>query len=193
MDNALYASMDIIDCNMPCICENASMSVNSHNCDDMLLESLGVVDKLLKKGAKKFHKNLSKFRCENDDLIAQLNESNKLVEKYKKLAENSLERLKEFECLNMDLDAKLVLSNKLVDDFKFENESLKMHAKCLIAKLVAKTKENICCNHIVVPDFMPIVCSTSNDKSVYIPPHKRNQKVERKALKPKHLFRFLGN
>ena len=150
MDNALYASMDITDCNMPCI-------------------------------------------CENDDLIAKLNESNKLVEKYKKLAENSLERLKEFECLNMDLDAKLVLSNKLVDDFKFENESLKMHAKCLIAKLVAKTKENICCNHIVVPDFMPIVCSTSNDKSVYIPPHKRNQKVERKALKPKHLFRFLGN
>ena len=128
-----------------------------------------------------------------DDLIAKLNESNKLIEKYKKLAENSLERLKEFECLNMDLDAKLVLSNKLVDDFKFENESLKMHAKCLIAKLVAKTKENICCNHIVVPDFMPIVCSTSNDKSVYIPPHKRNQKVERKALKPKHLFRFLGN
>ena len=34
-----------------------------------------------------------------------------------------------------------------------------------------------------------IVCSTSKDKSVYIPPHKRNQKVERKALKPKPLFR----
>ena len=27
------------------------------------------------------------------------------------------------------------------------------------------------------------------DKSVYIPPHKRNHKVERKALKPKPLFR----
>ena len=62
MDNALYASMDIIDWNMPCICENASRSVNSHNCDDMVLESLGVVDKLLKKGAKKFHKNLSSIR-----------------------------------------------------------------------------------------------------------------------------------
>ena len=36
---------------------------------------------------------------------------------------------------------------------------------------------------------MPIVSSTSKDKSVYIPPHKRNQKVERKALKPKLLFR----
>ena len=53
MDNALYAFMDIVDCNMSCVCENASMSVNHHNCDDMLVESLGVVDipniKLLKK------------------------------------------------------------------------------------------------------------------------------------------------
>ena len=96
MDNALYASMDIVDCNMPCVCENASMSVNPHNCDDMLLESMGVINKLLKKRAKKFHKNLSKFRCENDDLIAKFNKSNKLVEKYKKLAENSLEKMKEF-------------------------------------------------------------------------------------------------
>ena len=120
----LYASIDIVECNMPCVCENASMSVNPHNCDDMLLESMSVVDipniKLLKKDAKKFRKNLSKFRCENDDLIAKLNESNKLVEKYKKLVENSLEKLKEFECLNVDLDAKLVLSNKLVDELKCE-------------------------------------------------------------------------
>ena len=36
---------------------------------------------------------------------------------------------------------------------------------------------------------MPIVCSTSKDKSVYILPHKRNQKVERKTFKPKPLFR----
>ena len=33
------------------------------------------------------------------------------------------------------------------------------------------------------------MCSTSKDKLVYIPPHKRNQKVERKALKPKPPFR----
>ena len=39
------------------------------------------------------------------------------------------------------------------------------------------------------PDFMPIVGSTSKDKLVYIPPHKRNQNVERKAFKPKPLFR----
>ena len=88
MDNALYASMDIVDCNMPCVCENAFMSVNPHNCNYMLLESLSVVDipnvKLLKKEAKKFHKNVSKFICEKDDLISKLNESNKLVEKYKK-------------------------------------------------------------------------------------------------------------
>ena len=102
MDNALYAFMDIVDCNMPCVCENASMSVNPHNCDDMLLESLDVVDipniKLLKKKAKKFNKDLSKLFCEKDELIAKLNESNKLVEKYKNLAEISLEKLKEFEC-----------------------------------------------------------------------------------------------
>ena len=53
MDNALYDSMDIVDCNMPCVCENASIGVNPHNCDDMLHESLGVVNisnvKLLKK------------------------------------------------------------------------------------------------------------------------------------------------
>ena len=84
---------------------------------------------------------------------------------------------------------KLVLSNKLVDDLKCENESLKMYAKCLIAELSVKNDENIWCNHVVVPDFVSIVSSTSKDKSVYIPPHKRNQKVERKALKPKPLFR----
>ena len=115
MDSTLYASMYVLDvdeCNMPRVCENASMSVYPHDCDDMLLELLGVVDipndKLLKKKAKKFQNNLSKLFCENDDLVAKFNESNKLVEKYKKLAENSLEKLKEFECLNMDLDAKFV-------------------------------------------------------------------------------------
>ena len=69
--------------------KNASRSVNPHNCDDMLLESIGVVeipnDKLLKKKAKKFHKNLSKFICENDDLIDKLNESNKLDENIRNL------------------------------------------------------------------------------------------------------------
>ena len=193
MNNALYASIDVVDCNMPCVYENASMSIYPHDCDAMLHESMGVVDipniKLLKKDAKKFQKKLSKLFCENDDLIAKLNESNKLVEIYKNLAEISLEKLKEFECLNMDLDAKLVLSNKLFDDLKSKNESLNMHAKCLIAKPVAKTKENICCNHVIVPDCVPIVCSTLKDKSVYIPPHKRNQKVEKRTLKPEPLFR----
>ena len=127
--------------------------------------------------------------CENDDLIAKLNESNKLVEKYKKFAEISLEKLKEFECLNMDLDAKLVLSNKLVDKLKCENEFLKMHAKCLIAGPIAKNDDNICYNHVVVPDFVSIVGSTSKDKLVYIPPYKINQKVERKAVKSKPPFR----
>ena len=56
------------------------MSDDPHDCDDMLHESLGVVDipnfKLFKKNAKKFQKNLSKLLCEKDDLIAKLNESN---------------------------------------------------------------------------------------------------------------------
>ena len=72
------------------------MSVYPYTCDDMLHDSLGVVKipnvKLLKKKTKKFHKNLSKFICENDDLIAKFNESNKLVEKYKKLVEYYLEK-----------------------------------------------------------------------------------------------------
>ena len=90
MDCALYAFMHVLDVdeyNIPRVCENASMSVNPHKCDDMIFESMGVVDKLLKKDAKKFQKNLSKLFCEKDDLIVKLNESNKLVEKYKKLAE----------------------------------------------------------------------------------------------------------
>ena len=180
IDSALYASLyDLVDdeCNMPRVCEN-SMSDNSHNYDAMLHESLDVVDipniKLLKKKAKKFNKDLSKLFCEKNDLIAKLNESNKLIEKYKKLVESSIEKLKEFECLNMDLDTKLVLSNKLVDELKCENESLKMHAKCLIAEPIAKKDDNIRCNHVVVSDFVPIMCYTSNKKSVYIPPHKRN-------------------
>ena len=105
MDSALYASVNVVSCNMPSVCENASMSVYPHNCDPMLRESLGVVDipnnKLLKREAKRFHKNLSKFCCKKDDLIAKFNEFNKLVEKYKNLAENSLEKWKEFECLNI--------------------------------------------------------------------------------------------
>ena len=121
--------LDVVECNMPCVCDNESISVNPHNCDDMLLESMGVVDipngKLFKKKAKKFQKNLSKLFCEKDYLIVKLNESNKLVEKYKKLAKNYLEKLKEFKRLNMDLDAKLVLSNKLVDKLKCENEDRK--------------------------------------------------------------------
>ena len=76
----------------------------------------------------------------------------------------------------MDLDAKLVLSNKLVNEIKCENESLKMHAKCLIAEPIVKNDENICCNNVVVPNFVPIVCSTLKDKSVYIPPHKKKSK-----------------
>ena len=148
MDSALYAYMDVVDCNMPCVYENTSMNVYPYDCDDMLHESMDVVEisnvKLLKKKAKKFHENLSTFICEKDDLIVKLNESNKMVEKYKKLAEHSLEKLKQFECLNMYLDAQLVLSNKLVHDLKCENESLKMHAKYLITEPIAKKEENLC-------------------------------------------------
>ena len=40
MDSVLYASMDVIDCNMLYFCDNASMSVNPYDCDDMLHESV---------------------------------------------------------------------------------------------------------------------------------------------------------
>ena len=68
MDSALYASLyDLVndECNMPCVCENVSVSNNPHDCDAMLHESLDVVDipniKLLKKNTKKFQKNLSQL------------------------------------------------------------------------------------------------------------------------------------
>ena len=47
MDSALDASMHVLDvdeCNMPCVCENVSMSDDPYDCDAMLHESLGVVD-----------------------------------------------------------------------------------------------------------------------------------------------------
>ena len=56
MDSDLYASLVVNDCNMSRVCKNASISVYPHDCDDMLLESLDVVDirndKLFKKNAK---------------------------------------------------------------------------------------------------------------------------------------------
>ena len=91
--------------------------------------------------------------------------------------------------MKIDLDAKLVLSNKLVDDLKCENESLKIYVKCLIVEPIAKKEENLCCNHVVKPNFVHIVSSISKDKLVYIPLHKRIQKVKRKALESKLLFR----
>ena len=107
----------------------------------------------------------------------------------KKLVEHSFEKLKEFEWLKIDLDAKLVLSNKLVNDLKCENKTLKMHVKCLITEPIAKKEENLCCNHVVKTNFVHIMSFISKGKLVYISPYKRIQKVERKALKSKPLFR----
>ena len=42
MDNDLCASLHVLDdveCNMPHVCENASMSVYPFDCDDMLHDS----------------------------------------------------------------------------------------------------------------------------------------------------------
>ena len=93
------------------------------------------------------------------------------------------EKLKEFE------KVKEFEKKEFVDELKCENKSFKMHAKCLISEPITKKDENICCNHVVILDFVPIMCSTSKEKLVYIPPHKRNQKVERKAIKLKPPFR----
>ena len=50
---------------MPCVCENASMSVYPHACYDTLHDSLGGVKivnvKLLKKNALKFEEKFSKL------------------------------------------------------------------------------------------------------------------------------------
>ena len=38
MDSALYPSMHVLnvdECNMPCVCNNVSMSDDPHNCDAM--------------------------------------------------------------------------------------------------------------------------------------------------------------
>ena len=48
----------------------------------------------MKKRAKKFHEKVHKFVFEKDDLIVKCNESNKLIEKYKKLIENSIKNMK---------------------------------------------------------------------------------------------------
>ena len=71
---------------------------------------------------------------------------------------------------------------KLVDELKCENESLKMHVKCLIAEPIAKKDDNICCNHVVLLKFVPNVCSTSKGKSVYIPPTKEIKKWRERLL-----------
>ena len=95
------------------------MSVYPHACDDMLHDSVGVVDipniKLLKKKAKKFNKDLSKLFYEKDELIAKLNESNKLVKKYKNLAKISL---------SIVLKKKMLLINfrkRKIKNITFEN------------------------------------------------------------------------
>ena len=55
----------------------------------------------------------------------------------------------------MDLDAKLVLLNKLVNELKCENESPKMHTKCLIVEPIVKNDENICCCKV---EFNQLYC-----------------------------------
>ena len=58
IDNALYVLVDVVNCTMAFVCENASMSVYLHDYDAMLHKSLGVVDipniKLLKKMLRSF-------------------------------------------------------------------------------------------------------------------------------------------
>ena len=50
-----------------------------------------------------------------------------------------------------------------------------VNTECLIAKPIDKRDDNICCNHVVVPDLVPIVYSTSKDKSVYVPSQKKKK------------------
>ena len=46
MDNALCASLHVLDdieCNMPYVCENVTMSAYPPDCDALLHDSLGVI------------------------------------------------------------------------------------------------------------------------------------------------------
>ena len=56
-----------------------------------------------------------------------------------------------------------------------------------IAKPIVKNEENLCCNHVVVPDFVPIVSSTSKDKNWYTFLHAKEIKKWRERLLSQNL------
>ena len=168
--------MDVVDCNMPCVCE---MSLWVFILIFVMTCYMDLWVLLKFQMSNSWRNSLRSFmRIWASSLVKRmiwlLNSTNPI--KWLRNIRNLLKKIREFECLKVDLDAKLVLSNKLVDHLKCENESPKMYARCLIVDpSYCKNEENICCNHVVRPDFVPIH-STSKEKSVYIPPPKRNQK-----------------
>ena len=96
----------------------------------------------LQEAYNKIYKQFIKYAKKSIRFQAKLEESNKLVEKYKEIAEKSLEKLNEIEHVREDLTVNLIKTKKLVNELKIENQSLKIKAKGLEDDLVeSKAKQ----------------------------------------------------
>ena len=112
------------------------------NCLDVHnLIGLGDFDDL-QEAYDKLYKEFTKYAKNFIRLEAKLKESNKLVEKYKQIAEKSLEKLNEIEHVKDNFGVNLEETNKLVDEVNIENQSLNVKVKGLKEDLVeSKAKQ----------------------------------------------------
>ena len=96
----------------------------------------------LQEAYDKLYKEFIKYAKKSIRLLAKLKESNKLVEKYKQIAEKSLEKLNEIEHVKDNFRVNLEETNKLVDEVNIENQSLNVKVKGLKEDLVeSKAKQ----------------------------------------------------
>ena len=99
------------------------------NCLDVHnLIGLGDFDDLQEANVK-LYKELIKYAKKSIRLEAKLKESNKLVEKYKQIAEKSLEKLNEIEHVKDNFRVNLEETNKLVDEVNIENNPLMLRSR----------------------------------------------------------------
>ena len=137
----------------------------------------GEFDKL-QEAYNKLYKDFVKCDKRSKGLEAKLEESNKLVEKYKKFAGKSLEKLNEIEHVKEELGLNLEKTNKLVDEIKTENQSLKVKVKGLEEDLV-KSKDKLekfsSAKLVLEPEFESVPIEPKDHK-VHVPPLKRNHK-----------------
>jgi len=132
----------------------------------------------LQEAYKKLYEDFVKCDKRSKRLEAKLEESNKLVEKYKKIVGKSLEKLNEIEHVKEDLGVNLEKTNKLVDEIKTENQSLKVKVKGLEEDLVEskdKLEKFSSAMPVLEPEFESAPIELKDDK-VHVPPLKRNHK-----------------